>query len=710
MAKNKSPFNIFNRGGVPAKERKKKKEDVAMWQQRLRVAMTLRQDDEKRWEVSTGIFNLARRDVTGSEIPSFNTHRGHQIQTKMINLLTFRDPKWNVLPMTNDPKAKDNASIWRGWLSWYMYSHDVRDDVHVPFVEDTVVCGTGINQTGFKVDRKHEKTSEQEVAEQMRLAEAAGRGAITEEDINSRIEEIQRDMTPIPPEDYKEQNFTDEPYYQNVSVWDFFIAPGFKTIEQAYAGGGWVIKRIVIPLARAKADPGYKNRTNITGTRTIDSPDWQFLFNRHAKTGEGVSAAPDNVKEDSEFAELFEVWEAPDPFKEGDVGKVKVFQLDGNHFHFEGENPYPEIRGFPFTSKNFKNRRGKFYGIGYLEHLQETLDNFDLMRSVELDIAKVKKPILVGQEGIHEDIDAKRIAAAPAGHTILLKNPAGFGQLEWPDESPELRNSVNSLSSDILILSGIGPNQVGAGLPSGASATEASIVQSGIASDIQTNSDKMGREIVKSGRRLVIMLQTKAPPKMVLRASNTDGKEIFEFNLEEVMGEFDIRLGAGTAMPVDESVRRKQLLDMVSSIGAIFPDFLNVGRLLIDLFEMFDMPSPQDYVNVDETRHQHLETAIMFKTKQVVPVLPGDRHTRHIQDLDIVITPMVEAAQQEQLAEEDMFDLSNLMKHRQMHVQQIEAKTGRSSPGSANQPVLNSTTRGQSANTGDQLAAVRGGI
>lgn len=703
-----SPFNAFKRGMTEGKERKKKKEEVTLWQQRLRIAMHMRKDDEKRWRISTGIFNLEPRNVTGGEIDTFNTHRGHQIQTKMINLLTFRDPKWNVLPMTNDPKAKDNASIWRGWLSWYMYSHDVRKDVHAPFVEDVVVCGTGVNQTGFKVDRKAPKTTEQEVAEQMRLAEEAGRGAITEEDIQSRIADIQRDLAPIPPEDYKEQNFFDEPYYQNVSIWDFFIAPGFTSIEQAYTGGGWVIKRIVIPMARAKSDPGYKNGSKIKPTRRINTPEWDFLFTNGGKGGDAESQK--KIQDDAEFAELFEVWIAPDPFKEGDEGKVKVFQKEGEHFHFEGDHPYPEIHGFPFAAENFKDRKGSFYGIGYLEHQQPTLDNLDLMRSLELDIAKIKKPILVGQEGIHEDVDSKRIAAAPAGHVLLLKNPNGFNQMEWPDESPELRNAVLTLSSESLVASGVGANQLGGGLPSGASATEASIVQSNISSDIQTNADKLGREIVKSGRRLVQMLQTKAPAKMVLRASNTDGKDIFEFNLDEVKGEFDIRLGAGTAMPVDESVRRKQLLDMISSIGAIFPDFLNVGRILIDLFEMFDMPSPQDYVNVDETRHQHLETAIMFKTKQVVPVQPNDRHTRHIQDLDIVINPMVEAAQQEQLAEEDMFDLSNLMQHRQMHVQHIEAKTGRSSPGSANQPVLNSTTRGASANTGDQLAAVRGGI
>jgi hypothetical protein len=704
MARN--PFSVFTRGDSGEKSRKR--DEVAIWQQRLRTAMRLREKREKQWREFTRIFNLVKRDVTAREIPTFNTHRGHQIQHKMINLLNKREAKWNVLPMSNNPKAKDNAAIWRGWLSWYMYSHDVRKDVREPFIKDIVVIGTGVNQTGFKVDRKESKPGSQEIAEQMRLAEQASIGALTEEQIQAKIREIQRDMDPIPPEDWKEQNFSDEPYYQNVSTWDFFVAPGFTSIEDAYNGGGWVMKRIVIPLDRAQSDPGYKNRKNITPTRTIKTPEWEFLKTDDPKS---TSTGNRNNKAESEFTELFEVWTSPNPFKEGDVGEVKVFQLEGEHFHFEGKNPYPEINGFPFVSENFKDREGEFYGVPYLEHQQEVLDNFDLMRSLQTDIAKVKKPINVGQEGIHEEIDAARIAAAPAGSTILLKNPAGFNQFEWPDASPELINEVNLLSQEILVGSGVGPNQLGAGLSSGASATEASIVQQNIVSDIQTNADKLGREIVKSGRRLVQMLQEKGNPKTILRASNTDGKEITEFALADVIGEFDIRIGAGTALPIDETVRRKQLLDMISSIGSVFPNHLNVERILIDLFELFELPAPQDYVNVDEMRHQHLETAIMFKTKQVVPVLPGDRHMRHIQDLDLVINPMVEAAQQGPASEDDMLDLSNLMKHRQMHVTAVQAQSGNSGvSGTNNQPVLNNTVRGASANAGDQLAATRGAV
>ena len=492
MAKN--PFsNVMDR--FKSSGSSTKSDEVSVLQGKLNISMDLRRtNQEPKWNKFTSIFNLERRSFGDDEIVRFNTHRGHQIQTKMINLLTFRDPKWNVLPYTNEAKAKDNASVWRGYLSWYMYHHDVRDDVHRPFVRDTVICGTGVNQTGFKTDPLDEKnrTSDQEVAEQMRLAEEAGRGEISEEDIQARLEEIHRDIVKIPPEDTREQNAPNEPYYQNVSIWDFWIAPGYTSIEKAYNGGGWVCKRIVIPVSRAKADPRYKNRKHIKSTNKIDSPAWDFLENHSDSLSVNTKEA---LRGESEFAELFEMWIAPDPFKKGDQGKVKVFQKDGEHFFFEGENPYPEINGFPFVSQNFKDREGEFFGVPYLEHLHETLDNFDLMRSVQLDIAKVKKPLNVGQEGINEDIDAKRLAAARAGSTILMKNPAGFQPFQWPDASPELLNEVVTLSQEILVGSGVGPNQLGAGLPSGSSATEASIVQQNIVSDIQTNSERLSKEI-----------------------------------------------------------------------------------------------------------------------------------------------------------------------------------------------------------------------
>jgi hypothetical protein len=675
-------------------------EKIRFWKEQVKLALRFREDEERQWREFTSIFMADRRDITQSEIVSFNTHRGHKILTKMISLLTHRDPKWNVLSMNTTERAQDMASIVRGWLSWYMYSKNVLRDVHEPTIEDAVVCGTGITQVGFRTDPQEAKRSNNELALQAQMefsAEAAA--ANLPEDIIAQVaDEIDNQAKSMPPpEDAREQNFPGEPYYQNVDIWDFLIAPGYTSIESAYEGGGWVAKRIVIPLKRAKSDPRYKNRSSMKATIEIDTPHWGFL------NGEGESGSLHNLPD---LWEGWEIWIAPDPFKEKPT-RVLVISESSPKAHFESDDPYPELNAFPFQAVKFKNRKGRFYGMPYLRHMQETLDNWDKMRSISLDIAKTKKPILTGQKGIHDEVEMERLAQSPAGHTLLINAPNALGSIDWPDVSPELMNELAMLAAETQELSGQGPNQLGTTSQPGVSATEASIVQQNVIADVQTFGKHRNTELVTAGRKLLKLLQTKGEPADILRASNTDGKTFVQFQRDEIIGEYDIRIGVGTTAPIDENIRRKQLLDMLVGLGGAFPANINVNRILVDIFELFDLPSPQDYVVNQEGREQYLEIAIMFKTGESTPVVQGDEHMRHIKELDFVLQPMVQSLQSGEIQDpEEMartqLDIRNLMEHRQQH--QLFLGIDPSTSGGVSLPQDNQITQG------DLLAGVRGAI
>lgn len=685
MAKFKNPFSgLMGKNKTPeggGGERKTKRKMIDKIKEEGRIARDMRREHEDLWEVFTDMYHSLQRVVTNGAITSFNTNRGHQLMAKMVSMLTARDPKWNVLPMSRDEEVRKAASFIRGYMSWYMYQKNVRRDVWEPMSLDTVITGTGITQVGFKFspqEIKRRKDKDAKLADQLEIGSAMAAEGIPDDIIAETIEEIAREETMPPPEDNNEQNKPGEPFYQHIDTWDFYMAPGFTSIEQAWNGGGWVEKRIVIPLERAKADFRYKNRDQMKSTREIDTPRWRFL-NRDTKPGRPQAAG--------EFVELFERHIAPDPFKDKPA-RIVVYSDDSDLPHWESEDPYPEIEGFPFEAVTFKPHKGDFFGQPYLKHLLETLDAFDLLRSYQIDIAKTKKPIMVGQRGIHDEADLQAIAESEAGHVMLLNQPEGFRALEMPGVSQELLNEVALLGQEISVGSNLGPNQVGGFAGGGASATEASIVQSNITADVGALSQRMAGMLSNSGRKFMKILQTKGDPDDIIQASNVEGGEFMEFTRDEIQGEFDIRVGAGTAEPVDEAVRRKQLLDMVVGVGNAFPSQVKANRILVDLFELFNLPSPQDYVVNNEGREQHLETAVMIKTKEPVEVMPGDEHERHIKEVDQFLNILVQdlqeqmqAAQQgedvdEEELQEAQIDIQNLQEHRQMHEQFVAQRGG----------------------------------
>jgi len=681
--------------------KKRTKEDSARerlddLKQGVEVAFKDMKDLHDEWQVNVDEYNLdLSRTMTPANIVQYKSNREHQFASEMQGILSFRDPKWQVLAQRQGG-AEDMSSIIREYLSYKMYHDDIREDVMEDGALDIILTGREFIELGFRelVDRKPGKKPAEEVAvERVNAVAEIPEGA--DDDILAAIsEQLAVELTPAPPpEDDQEKRTPGEPYIQYVDSFDIVIEPGYTSIERCWVGGGWIAKRIVIPIKQAQADKRYKNRDMMKPTKTIKgSPQWNFLSDR--KRGDQT---PQPGKD---FIELWEVWQAPKPNKD-EPGRVTVFSKDSKKAHWEGDHPYPELKRFPFYSTAFKRKKGQFWGIPYLKPFLLHIKQYDLMRSIHQDIARMKKPLLAGQEGIHDQVDMDVIAQAPAGSMIRVQSPELLREIVFPGASSELTAEIQLLDNDTNSESGLQPTSTG-GFGRSVSATEFAGVNQNLQRDIAAIDKKRGNMLAKVGRDLIKLVQTRLDPEDVIKIAGTDGKEWKQFQVKDIMGEVDLRIGVGMAKPVDNTVRTKQMIDLLG-VAAQFPGQVRVNKLLVDIFDLAELPNPNEYVVNQDVREQHLETLGMFISGEPAQAQQGDEHRRHRQDIALVMQMLQQIAEdpeaQQQFSPEQLEAGQMLFQNLQIHDQQHAAFLGEDVPaGGSNAQAggpSNSNTEGQ---------------
>ena len=637
------------------------KDKVAEIKEAIRFALQIREGDEDSWREFLAVYHLEPRNIMPEAIAAYHSHKGHQFVSKMVSLLTFRDPKWQVLASNSVPGVKDTASIISNWMSWFMYHNDIREDVLEGYILDLLITGTGVLESGYKESPREKPQGAQDAVEMAQKLELMGQamamgGEVPADMLAMASEEVGKELVPPPPEDDAERRTNDMPFVQHVDTFDFIIAPGYTTLEQAWVGGGWCAKRMVYPMTKIKANKELKNKDLIEPVREIKNPRYEPLIDGQGK---------DN-KCQIELAELWVYWEAPQ--SDDDPGHVYIVSEDSDKEHWKNENPYPELNGFPFRALSFKRKKGQFWGIPYLKHLMEGIDAYDQMRSFHQDIARMKKPLLAALAGGVSDAEVDNIANAPAGTVIKMNMLDAVRPLDFGTAPVELTNEIRLLSSDIEVGSGIGANQIGGFGTPGASATEVSTIQQNIMSDIQFIASKASNALAKVGRDVVKLLQSRGDPEREIRIAGVDGKEWVNFRLEDIKGDFDLRVGVGMEMPIDQAVRQRMLIDILQ-LAQGFPGQFRMNKLGRDIMELMALPNPDQYIVDKDGREQHLETLAMLLTGEDVEVIASDEHLRHRNDVARAGGAIVELLNSGTLSPETGQRMQILMQNLQQHDQ-----------------------------------------
>lgn len=521
-------------------EKTQKAKDVV---NKLTQALTWRQPLKDKWD---RFYKMYRSYLEPANYPwqsnlwipySFST-----IETLAPRMVANK-PKVDIMPRTEEDKefAKLQSDLVN--FQWdKMKMQTILPDV----VKEMLMYGTAIVKVGWKTDRQYKEVKE---------------------DVDETMPELGK------VEVEEEVTLYDGPVVELVDLYDLFVDPKATTIDNAR----WVIHRTMKPLSHLKQlqkQGIYKNvalveNTKLTLNENDKSQRWSTidLSTPVDELGEGDS--------DKRMVELLEYWE------DDHVCTVANREI----IIREDENPYKHGKK-PFLRVVDQSVPHEFYGIGELEpieSLQYELNNRRNQRMDNVTLAlnrmwKVKNGANVDEDELVSD----------AGGVIHTDDMNGLDVVQMPDVTASSYQEETIIKGDIQQTTGVSDFTRGVGSDALANdtATGISLIQEAGSARFRLKIQNLEEMIIKPlGEMIISMNEQFMEEPQIVRITNQEGMEFKEIGPDQLKSDFDVVVEAGSTMPTNEAVRKKQAMDLYQ-IFAADPE-VNTRELKVMVLEAF---------------------------------------------------------------------------------------------------------------------------
>jgi hypothetical protein len=203
-----------------------------------------------------------------------------------------------------------------------------------------------------------------------------------------------------------------------------------------------------------------------------------------------------------------------------------------------------------------------------------------------------------------------------SGQIIHTGDMKGIEPLPTPDVTASAYNEESMIKSDIQDASGISDYVTGQGA-SGKSGQAVEQTATGIAlyqeagnARIKFKLDNMEDALREFGLQLMALLQQFLTHEFVIRIVGAEGKYWKRVTPEEIQGNFDLTVEAGSTQPLNKSMRRAQAREIVNTLVPLLKtpqgQQINLQYYLKYLLESYEL------TNIDEA----------FNQQPIVPQIP----------------------------------------------------------------------------------------
>ena len=552
--------------------------------QELLSEYTERVDKCKKWRTQQGYEITWRRLIDlyrGKHWPSTTSNKQDLIAVNLafstVNVIApsvaVNYPKV-VVQATSEENA-DRAVFVEAIINYMWKHHNFRD----PFrhaVKDFLIFGHGWIKVGWKFLEQSQFVTEieretlldqafQEVDQFLVDSPELAADLPTDEEIYANIPQtIMRVVE-------------DQPFVERISPFDVFVDPQATSIGEA----SWIAQRLVRPLEDAKADSRYKPS---------------------ARKRLASNYVPDNLDSDEDKAQYIPeqviLWE----YYDMKANTLSVYAEDGDEFLVDPvEMPY--AYGQPFVMLRNYDVPDHFYPIGDLESIESLQLELDKTRSQLMNDRKryARKWLYhersfgpEGREALESEEDGRMVPV------VDENKPLSEVVVPMPQVpiSPEIYNYSAIIEDDINTVSGISEYARGAMPEIRRTATEASII-----ADAQNAraADKLAIvEICISmvARRVIQLMQEFMTGDQVARVTSMGGEELFvSYTREDIIGEFDYSVQAGSTQPMNDTIRKQQAISLMNAIAPLVGTVIDPAALAMHVLENgFGIKDPQKFL------------------------------------------------------------------------------------------------------------------
>lgn len=339
----------------------------------------------------------------------------------------------------------------------------------------------------------------------------------------------------------------ERPVIEPVDIYDFFFDPRGTTIDDCR----WVAHRMyrtIEHLQEMQKNGIYKNINLLEQAQLVRMDDEKDQ--RRATVGVSIPEELERMEGEKRVVELIEYWE--------DDRVVTVANRDV--VIRDEENPYRHGKK-PFIKIVDQSVPHEFYGIGEIEPIETLQYELNSRRNQRLDnvtLALNRMWIVENGAGVDEDE-----LISDAGGVVHTNKLSGIEQLVMPDVTSSSYKEETEVKADIQQTTGVSDFTRGIGSDSLANdtATGISLIQEAGNARFRLKLRNIEGGIQRMGEMMVSLNDQFVSEEKVIRIVGDSGTEWETLKPQDLRGNFDVKVEAGSTLPSNEAVNKKQVMD-----------------------------------------------------------------------------------------------------------------------------------------------------
>lgn len=475
-----------------------------------------------------------------------------------------RDPKWRAISRDPAPAASpeqqteggmmlstpDQASVVNNLLSYQWSRMDMRLKMY-DYIKDSLMYSKGYAKVTWNFQTKTHTTME----------------PVVDKDDVITFKEVKKNKV-----------YCDDPNVEIIDPFDIYVDPDATSLENA----GYVVHRKLVPYAKVKENPNYKNVDQIKMAKDKTSAGRAIDNNLNETTRfNGSAPTVDGFKEE---VEILEYWECD-----------RLIVLANRSVVLrDSPNPYAHKK-LPFVELDDYRDPHKYYGQSELSVIDPLQREINAIRNQRRDYDNLQlNPVIRMVPGTLRNPNS---AVMAPGNVWMVSDLNSMDTFTLPALQGTAKDIEQQTAQDIQRAVAI--DEIGIGLlPDGSSrrsATEVVTATSMAGKRFAVKIALLEEAVKKIGELVFALNQQFLDQERVIQIVGQRGaQQWLKLTPEDIRGDYFIDIETGSMLPKDEIAARQEAVQLLQYITPIISPviqtnpavILPVIRMVLDTFEL----------------------------------------------------------------------------------------------------------------------------
>jgi hypothetical protein len=281
-----------------------------------------------------------------------------------------------------------------------------------------------------------------------------------------------------------------------------------------------------------------------------------------------------------------------------------IFAEEGEGFLVKPA-PIPTPFPNPFVMFRDYDVPDTFYPMGEIESIETLQEELNKTRTQQIEARKQFIRKFLGREAALNERARQALMSAIDGDVALVSDddrPLSDIIIQAPSLSfdPNLFNQHSQqVQQDLQTVTGLSDYQFGQMPDTRRLATEAMAVEGATNARSSYKLSRVERTLAQVGRHLLAVMQVFMDGPRVARVTGPGGEMLFDYGPEDIEGEFDLVVEAGSTQPKNDMIRRQEAITLFNTLAPYMGTLINPQELIRYLLQQgYDIKNVERFMSV----------------------------------------------------------------------------------------------------------------